>query len=601
MTPPASHPAEGRSIAVLPFVNMSADPETAYFCDGITEEIINALAQIESLRVTSRTSSFFFKDKQLPLSEIANQLGVSVILEGSIRLAGKTMRITAQLIQAADDFHFWSATWDRQLNNIFAIQDEISLLIADKLREQFGHFELQDHLVNKQTDSLDAYALSLKAKYHFNKWNPTDVGMAIELYEQALDLDPQHTESCVGLADAYGFMATTEFLPREQAWQKAAAFTHRAYQLNPGNAGVHYQLANLALFTEIDYQKAFRHTQESIALKPNYPEAQQFMAFLYMIVEELEPAERHLQLAMDIDPLSQETLFYRAYYQHRARNFPLALEYARECLANNPKNIPAYIFQCYTLLKLGRYEEVWQSLAEMPEDIVIPGDRLGLRCLAAVLQGDEQKWAPLLSELEAEAQRPDHFQAHSYLFMAYANLKRVDQAFDWLEQILQWKSSVLLIHFTDPLQDPIKADPRYAEYVRKLLPHPDADADPSAKAPLLDDPTAETFADKLLQFVQEETPYLNPSLSLRSLAEQVQIHPNQLSWLLNQHLGKNFNEFINHYRVEYFKGLATDPANAHISLLGLAYESGFNSKTVFNTYFKKEVGMTPGAFVKGQH
>jgi AraC-like DNA-binding protein len=536
----------------------------------------------------------------LPIGEIAAQLGVSVILEGSIRLAGNTVRITAQLIQAADDFHFWSATWDRQLDNIFAIQDEISLLIADKLREQFGHFDLQDHLVNKQTDNLDAYALSLKAKYHFNKWNPTDVGLAIELYEKALALDPRHTESCVGLADAYGFMATTQFLPGQEAWQKATDYTHRAYQLNPRNAGVHYQLANLAFFTEIDYPAAFRHTQESIKLKPNYPEARQFMAFLYMITGELEPAARHLQLAMDIDPLSQETLFYRAYYQHRAENFPLALEWARECLANNPKNIPAYIFQCFTLLKLGRYEEVLRSLDEMPEDIVIPGDRLGLRCLTAIMAGDEERQAPLLAELETEARRPDHFQAHAYLFMAYANLGWADKAFGWLEQILAWKSSVLLIHFTDPLLDPIKNDPRYRIYIKKLFPHPHTDDPPNQQSPLLDEATAEAYAQKLLAFVQEESPYLNPSLSLRSLAEQVQIHPNQLSWLLNQHLGQNFNEFINHYRVEYFKRLATDPANAHISLLGLAYESGFNSKTVFNTYFKKEVGMTPGAFVKAQ-
>ena len=159
------------SIAVLPFKNMSSDAENEYFCDGITEEIINALAKIPSLKVTSRTSSFFFKDQDIPIIEIGNKLGVSTILEGSVRQAGDVLRITGQLIQAKDDYHFWSETWDRKMDNIFEIQDEISLEIAEKIRENFGHFELQEHLVSKQTENINAYNYSLLAKYHKNKWN----------------------------------------------------------------------------------------------------------------------------------------------------------------------------------------------------------------------------------------------------------------------------------------------------------------------------------------------------------------------------------------------------------------------------------------------
>ncbi len=157
------------SIAVLPFKNMSSNDENEYFCDGMTEEIINALAKISSLKVTSRTSSFHFKNKELPIPEIAETLGVSIILEGSTRLAGDTIRITAQLIQAEGDFHFWSETWDRELKNIFEIQDEISLIIADKIRENFGHFELADHLYTKRTGNINAFEYSLMARFHKNK------------------------------------------------------------------------------------------------------------------------------------------------------------------------------------------------------------------------------------------------------------------------------------------------------------------------------------------------------------------------------------------------------------------------------------------------
>ena len=175
-----------KTIAVLPFVNTSTSSENEYFSDGITEEIINALSKIKSLKVTSRTSSFFFKNKNVPIKQIGKELNVAAILEGSVRLSGNTIRITAQLIQAEEDFHFWSETWDRKLENIFEIQDEISLLIAEKLREQFGHFEIQDHLVGKQTDNIEAYEYSLKAKFHFNKWNPEDIRIAISLYDKAL-------------------------------------------------------------------------------------------------------------------------------------------------------------------------------------------------------------------------------------------------------------------------------------------------------------------------------------------------------------------------------------------------------------------------------
>lgn len=585
------------TIAVLPFVNTSSDPENEYFCDGITEEIINALARIEGLKVTSRTSSFYFKNKSLPIREAARQLGVAVVLEGSIRLSGGMMRVTAQLIQAEDDFHFWSQTWDRRLENIFEIQDEISLLIADKLREQFGHFEIRDHLVEKQTDSLQAYELALKAKFHFNKWNPDDARAAIGLYEKALALDPAFAEAYVGLADAYGFMAATEFMPPADAWQIARNHTEKALSVNPQNAGAHYQLANLAFFNECNFLEAARHNRRSIELKPNYPDAQQFMALLCIISGDMDRGRQHLQLALGIDPFSQETLFFKAYFHYRSGDFEDALGQMDACLSANPKNLPAFITRCYCLLKLGRPQEALDSLALLPEGIGVEGDRLGITCLAYIGLHDELKTALYFAELQKEAQNPAAFQAHSYLFWAHALLGQTDEAFSWLAKTIQLKSPILLLSFSDPLVDALKADDRYAAFKRMLYSSNIPPEEAKEKPPLLDDAAAEAHAANLLRHFEEEEPFLNPNLSLRSLAEEVQLQPSHLSWLLNNRLGKNFNEFVNYYRVEHFKKLASDSANAHISLIGLAYESGFNSKTVFNTYFKKEVGMTPREFL----
>ena len=588
-----------KTIAVLPFVNMSGSDEIEYFSDGITEEIINALAKINHLKVTSRTSSFYFKNKNIPVGQIAKQLNVTTILEGSVRLAAKTIRITAQLIHAEEDYHFWSETWDRKLENIFEIQDEISLAIADKLREQYGHLEIQDHLVEKKTTSIDAYEYSLKARYHFNKWNPVDAKTAIELFEKAIALDPNHTDSYVGLADVYSFFAVTELMPRDEAWGKSRDYMDKAYALNPDNAGVHYLLANYAFFYDADFQQAAKHAQKSIELKPNYPEAQQFLSMLFMLTEDFDKAKHHLEIAHSIDPLSQETLFYRAYYHYRTEDYEKAIVLYDECMALNPHNIPAYIVRSYCLIKMGHYDEAISFLEKMPEEIVVYNEKLGTLCQAYILKNDEAKAEEYLEQLQKEAQNPTAFQAHSYLYMAYANMGKADEAFTWLDQAMKLKSSVLFLGFSDPLANNLKTDSRYKQYKNKLYKKPvEGKQTTKEKSTLLDQETADSYTNKLLSFLEEEEPFLIPNLSLRSLAEQVEIHPNKLSWLLNDRMGKNFNEFINHYRIEYFKKLALDPDNSHISLIGLAYESGFNSKTVFNTYFKKEVGKTPKEFLK---
>ena len=588
-----------KTIAVLPFQNMSGSKDIEYFSDGITEEIINALAGIEHLKVTSRTSSFYFKNKHIPIRQIAQELKVAAILEGSVRLAAKTVRITAQLIHAEEDFHFWSETWDRKLENIFEIQDEISLLIAEKLREQYGHFEIQDHLVEKKTESLDAYEYFLKARFHFNKWNPVDARKAIEFYEKAVELDPKHTDSYVGLSDAYSFFAVTELMPKEQAWQKSRTYMDKAYRLNPENAGVHYQLANYSFFYEADFQGALNHGLKSVELKQSYPEAQQFMSMLYLISGNPEKAKRHLEMAHSIDPLSQETLFYRAYYHYRTENYTEAIVLFDENLEKNPHNIPAYIVRSYCLLKMGKYDEAIQFLEKMPKEIVVHDERLGTLCLANILKRDTRETEKYLARLKQEAEKPTSFQAHSYLYLAYACMEKSDEAFAWLENTIKLKSSVLMLSYIDPLANHLKSDPRFDQYKQRLYYQSGVkEKEALVKPPLLDAKTADMYVKKLTQFINEEEPFLIPNLSLRSLADLVEIHPNKLSWLLNERMGKNFNEFINFYRIDYFKKLALNPSNSHISLIGLAYESGFNSKTVFNTYFKKETGMTPKEFLK---
>jgi adenylate cyclase len=586
------------TIAVLPFVNFSDSKDNEYFSDGITEEIINALAKIRNLKVTSRTSSFFFKGKNIPITEIGEKLGVSAILEGSVRLSGNSLRITAQLIQVKEDFHFWSETWDRKLENVFEIQDEVSIIIADKLREHFGHLEIDETLVTKQTENINAYEYCLKAKFHESKWNPEDINTAISLYEEALALDSKYAEAHLGLAGCYSFLGTIAFIPFEEGWNKTVSHTNQALALNGQSSGVHYQLSNQAFFVECDFNKALKEGKKAIELNPNNAEAQQNISFLYTLAGDLEKSSIHLEIALSINPLSEETHFFRAYYHYMIEDYLQALEMVEQCLFSNDKNIPAHSIKASCLLQLGRYDEVINYFDNIPAEIVLQGEKTGIVGLAYALKNDTINASIYLEKLIAQSKEEDGFAADSYLFMMYVVIGDLDKAFKWVEQAIENNSSLLFIRYVDPIVNALKKDSRYDVFKKTIFQTDKLEGSTKQKTALLNATKSAEYSTRLLAYLSENESFLNPDLSLRELASQIEIHPNHLSWLLNNNFGKNYNEFINKYRIEAFKLNAKVPKNAHLTIEGLAYESGFNSKTVFNTYFKKETGLTPKQFLK---
>src|SRR6185436_20027645 len=232
-----------KSIAVLPFANLSADVENEYFSDGISEEILNALTRVEGLQVTARTSSFSFKGKNEDVRVIGSRLGVATVLEGSVHKAGKRVRITAQLINAADGYHIWSEVYDRDLEDIFEVQDEISLKIVTRLKENFTPSKREEPIVKSPTENIEAYNLYLKGRYHWNKWNPENITMAIKIFEEVITLDRGFALPYCALSYCYSFLGSTGIMSPAEAYPKAKDYTLKAIEIDPNHPESHLSLA----------------------------------------------------------------------------------------------------------------------------------------------------------------------------------------------------------------------------------------------------------------------------------------------------------------------------------------------------------------------
>lgn len=297
----ASDVVDAASIAVLPFVNMSADPEQEYFSDGLTEELLNALSQVSALRVAARTSSFSFKGKNLPVAEIARTLKVRTVLEGSVRKANNRVRITAQLINASDGYHLWSQTFDRELTDVFAIQEEISRSIADALQLRLAATDSAS--LRREQHDLSAYDLYLRARFHWNKRTESDLREAQSLLERAIGIDPKFARAHAALADVYGVWNDYATKPDRSVVGKAIASAQRALALDSTLAEPYAALGNV-YHQDFRFQEARAAYQRAIAMKPGYATTHQWYAWTLLHTGNAAAALNEIETARQLDPLS---------------------------------------------------------------------------------------------------------------------------------------------------------------------------------------------------------------------------------------------------------------------------------------------------------
>jgi len=354
--------AQGQSsIAVLPFVNMSADPEQEYFSDGLAEELLNHLAKIDQLHVAARTSSFQFKGQNLDIADIGHQLGVDHVLEGSVRKAGDRIRITAQLIKVDDGFHLWSESYERQLYDIFAIQDEISLAIADALKVELGALPPQ----HTQTENLEAYQLFLQARYLLGRRGEGNMREAVRLFEQSLKLDPNFARAWSGLAYTWAMLpsyAATDTLFIRRNVEEAAS---RAVALDPENPEPYLARARLQSTIDGEIAAAAVNFEKAHALAPNNVDVVNLYGDFLSVVGRLEEAEAMERRAVELDPLDAVQASDLADLLALRRKYTEALEYARISARLAPDSVQRQDILVWVLIHGGHVEEAEQTIERL--------------------------------------------------------------------------------------------------------------------------------------------------------------------------------------------------------------------------------------------
>tara|TARA_R110002049_G_scaffold151464_2_gene315073 strand:+ start:151 stop:2487 length:2337 start_codon:yes stop_codon:yes gene_type:complete len=590
---------DSKSVAVLPFVNMSSNVDNEYFSDGMTEEIINALAKIKGLKVTSRTSSFHFKNVNLPIAQIGQELNVSTILEGSVRLSSNKMRITAQLIDVQDDYHFWSETFDRSLEDVFAVQDEISLHIAERLREHIGHFDIKDQLIHDPQIPVVVYQSYLKSRYHILKMGKSDIEMGMSILEKIIEDWPYFALAHLGMHLAYTLLGTIGLVPLHEAFAKGQPFLDKAMELDENLPECQLHLSYTCLIQKWDLPGTYRHLNRVYEAGPTveyYPS----MASTLVAEGRFAAARTYIETALQLDPFSSVNYHLKGFIDYGEEKYESAIASFEKAVELKSDFKTSTLYWGQALLLMGKGDEGLAFFEKLPKDETEDVMRLGGTTMAYAVLGKKEKAEQGIARLEAALETDLMGRAMNLLILCNALLGRTSETIKLMEQGIAQRLPMMIYLFVEPILKPLNGIARFQELRREVLGEGSQFGNSKRKyqKSLFDNTLLKKYIIQLDRLMLEEEPYLDPNLTLRALAEMMQIPSNHVSQLLNEGYKKNFSDFVNTYRLETFKAKVADPSQRHLTILALAYDSGFNSKTVFNTYFKKTMGTTPRAYWK---
>jgi len=461
---PLARNADRKSIAVLPFVNMSADAADEYLSDGMTEEIITVLSKVRGLRVAARTSSFAFKGKNEEIEKIGQQLHVDTVLEGSVSKAGNKLRITTQLINIVDGYHLWSDSYDREMHDIFAIRTDVARRVADALKVELG-VETQRRIKKKPTDNLEAYELYLKGRFYTIKWTKDGLSKGAEYFAQASAIDQNYALAYIGFAHNY-IIAADYTVPAKTAMPKAKEAARRALAIDETLAEAHAFLAVAYLWFDWDWPGGEREFKRAIELDPNSTVVREYYGTYYLAASgHTDQAIAECERARQIDPLSLDVNTHLGVSLTFARRYDQALEQLRKTVDMEPNFWLAHFALGIVYVKVGKFHEAIAELqtARQLEDSIL--EIVGLLGWAYATAGQREEAARVLDELSEQAQR--QYVPPYDVAIVYAGLGDNDRAFEWLEKMYVDRS-YMLTWLRHPVFDSLRSDPRFTALLKKV-------------------------------------------------------------------------------------------------------------------------------------
>lgn len=455
---PSAGPAiPDKSIAVLPFADMSAEKNQEYMSDGIAEEILNLLAQVPDLKVIARTSSFAFKGEKVEITEIAKKLNVAHVLEGSVRKSGNKIRITAQLVRTADSTHLWSETYDRPLDDVFKIQDEIAGAIVEVLQIKFMGGNISRRAGG--TQNLEAYQLYLRSLSEDTN-TKSSIDAAEEYLKKAITLDPSYGLAWADLGNVIGIKTENGLLPSTEGWQEARRLTNHSLQLSPELSDAHAYLGYISLYYDWDWVAAKREAQRALAISPTDGSGLLIAGILSRTLGSWDEAERQLRAVLDRDPLATTAVFHLGLTYYLAGRFEESEGMYRHLLELDPTWTWAHLYLSKTLLAQGKPEAALATIQqETDEGVLVAG--LPILLQAAGHQAEADKALQSLIE---------HWGDTGAYGVALTYAYRGDhaRALEWLERAFQQKDVGLAEIVGEPLFKNLADDPRFKAILRKM-------------------------------------------------------------------------------------------------------------------------------------
>ena len=454
---PSARSATLRSIAVLPLVNLSSDPEQEFFVDGMTEALITELSKIRALTVISRTSAMQYKDVKKAIPEIARELGVDAVIEGSVLRFGDTVRITAQLIDAAADRHLWADNFDREMRDIFALLSDVARAIAHKIRIAVTPEE-ETRLTAARAVSPESHVLHLKGLYQFNKQSIEAYQIAIKYAEQAIAADPNHAGAHALLADCYGGLAWLGHLPAKEACANAGLHIAKALEIDDNLAEAHQVMGNFLLYCDWDWGGAEKEYRRAIELSPSFAAAHYFYAGYLYALGRFETAIAEARRGRQLDPLSVQANFFLGDTYFHARQYDRAIaqyQHIAEVVPNDPR---AYL----SLALAYRHQEMYEEMITVEQKALIlvgaaPEASTALR--QAYRESGLEGYTTW--KLENLKRSDDPFPLS--MAAVYAELGDSDQALTWLEKAYEGHIMKLAYLKSSPEWDPLRSDPRFRD------------------------------------------------------------------------------------------------------------------------------------------